>query len=467
MTRTSLKTVLIIGALLAMPFTRAHAQSDQVSVSSSSSASDTNTCSWEGCETPSATQTATQSMTQNLEQKLKQSAKDVEKEMRDKTDDMMKKLLERVNQTELDIIAWWKNMWAQNLDPSLKDMTDQITTAVADQSRVLQSASDSDVVNNDLANMTARDVEAKRDFTPAPNPCGDATIAGGQGRAASFSRAMRGGWEQNALKTGLNTKGTPGATGSLDAERKRYDDYKTTFCDPDGNGGKNDCPTGSSAPPAEFINADTQPTKFISEQLTIPVDADNQPDNLSTTEKEERQKNMSLTVETINNNLTGVPSADPMSPGAMSSAAGQQNFLDRRSYLARYAAIRSVPGLVTSWRMPGSKMGEWVKGLRQGDDASHPILPEESISKNPSYREIMHAETIDRFNSGKYAGKMVGGASENEMEKLTLNAFYLMQLRDYYELLERTALVLAVQVSMMADQEQSRTNDAALRAPVK
>ena len=73
------------------------------------------------------------------------------------------------------------------------------------------------------------------------------------------------------------------------------------------------------------------------------------------------------------------------------------------------------------------------------------------VSQKPSYKEILHSISIDRFNSSKYAMGMIGDESEIEMEKLMLNSFYLMQLRDYYELLERTALVLAVQVSIMAD----------------
>ncbi|MCE9507183.1 MAG: hypothetical protein K8R48_02555, partial [Alphaproteobacteria bacterium] len=172
------------------------------------------------------------------------------------------------------------------------------------------------------------------------------------------------------------------------------------------------------------------------------------------------QGKMQKTIETEIDNMIGVTSADPISKGALSSAGGQQTFLDRRSYLARYAAARAVPHLVTTWRLPGSKMGEWVKGLQDGAG-----IPLEEISDNPSYREIMHAVAVDRFNSGHYAEGMITDESAIEMEKLTLNAFYLMQLRDYYELLERTALALAVQVAMMVD--QAPVPNAASFAPVK
>jgi hypothetical protein len=381
-----------------------------------------------------------------LEQKLKlnlvDSARDVEQKLSDLDDDMTKELLKRLNKTELDIIDWWKRMWAEGWKPSLQAQTDQLNTVNADQSRSLQSATDAQNQAETKLEMQKDAVEADRTFRAAPNPCGDATIAGGQGKVEGLSRGMRMAWQKDALATGLNKKGAAGSTGAIGIQRQRYEDYKTLFCDPKGNGGRNDC----TPPPSDtkYINADTQPNKFINNQLTIDV----------------KDPKMEKTIENINNNMMGVAAADPISKGALESAAGQQTFLDRRSYLARYAAARTVPGLITGWRMPGSQMGDWVKSLSDGAGVQLT-----NISKNPSYKEIMHAEVIDRFNSGRYAVGMISDESEIEMEKLTLNAFYLMQLRDYYELLERTALTLAVQVSMMADQVP--VTDAMSVAPVK
>jgi len=145
-------------------------------------------------------------------------------------------------------------------------------------------------------------------------------------------------------------------------------------------------------------------------------------------------------------NMVGSTAAESISEGALKSVTGQETFLNRRAYLAKHAALSAVPQLVTGWRVPGSRATAPVEGLRKAAG-----VPEEAISKNPSYREIVHAATVDRFNSGKYAIGQITDESAIEMEKLMLDAFYLMQLRDYYELLERTALALAVEVSLMAD----------------
>jgi hypothetical protein len=131
----------------------------------------------------------------------------------------------------------------------------------------------------------------------------------------------------------------------------------------------------------------------------------------------------------------------------LDSPQGQEAWVDRRSYLARHAAISSVPQLGASWRMPGSRVGPWSKEVREAA-----FVPPSRISpENPSYREVMKSMTIDRFNSGSYATTQIEEPLEVEREKLRLAVQYLMLLRDYNDLLERIALTLATQVSMMAE----------------
>jgi hypothetical protein len=388
-------------------------------------------------------------LSSGLKENLKDSARDLENKLHDLNKDMIKAMLKRLNVTEEDMISWWKTMWDNNLVGSLQNSTNQLNASTANQSQVTQTVIDSQNTEETKLETQKNAIETQQAAKPNEKACAVATIAPGLGgKVVSIAKGMRHAWEKKSQGRGLNKKGTKGATAAAEAEAVRYDEYKTLFCDPNGNSGRNNCPPSSPAD-ADYVNADTQPSKFIYGQTTIPVDKDHDP-----------QGKMEKTIETEIDNLVGVTSADPISQGALSSASGQETLLDRRSYLARYAATRSVPHLVTTWRLPGSKMSEWVKGLQDGAG-----IPLEKISTNPSYREIVKAVAVDRFNSGHYAEGMITGEAAIEMEKLTLNAFYLMQLRDYYELLERTALVLAVQVAMMVD--QAPVPNAAASEPMK
>jgi hypothetical protein len=268
---------------------------------------------------------------------------------------------------------------------------------------------------------------------------------------------MRQSWEKNSVAAGLNSKTDgagnpyPGASSAAGTYSEMFKEYRETFCDPNSNGGHNRCLT--TIP--KFRNADVRPMKFIYSALTIPVDP---ADNDTVPENGQR---MARTVNAIINNMVGVPAMDPIPESALKSPAGKSTFMQRRSYLARYAAIRSVPNLVASWRMPGSQMGDWINQIENKAGADP-----DTLSKNPSYKEIMHAISVDRFHDGAYAAKMLTEDNKVQLEKLNISVFYLMQLRDYYELLERTALTLAVQVSLLAEEQQHALPNIYVNVPL-
>jgi hypothetical protein len=356
----------------------------------------------------------------------------------------------QVDSLEQDMIDWWKTMWYYNLKPSLQAMTRQLNIDLTQQTLTLQAAADATGELEINLALQKHAIEDRSAISPGPQVCVAATAASGYGRASNFSRAMRMAWENESVAQGLNEYGTAGAAGTLPSEAQRHNNFMNLFCDPDANGGQNNCTVTKSPAYAPFYNADVQATRLLFNKLTIDVNED----------KVVPGTQPGVTIETILNNLMGVPSADLFAPGTLKSTVGQQGFLARRSYLARYAAARTVPQMVAGWRMPGSKAGDWVKELRDAVG-----VPASEISDNPSYKEIMHAVSVDRFNSGIYASNMITEENKIEMEKLTLDAFYLMQLRDYYELLERTALTLAVQVSLTADGMSAATADTAI--PIK
>jgi len=233
--------------------------------------------------------------------------------------------------------------------------------------------------------------------------------------------------------------------------RSRNEAYEAAFCDPAANGGANVC--GATPSPAEFHNADTQITKFIYNKLTIPVD-DDTPTTVvrynvvdpSSPIPMNRGDVYDRAIKENYENLIGVPMANPLKPEVAAGPQGRETILNRRDYLAKYNALRSVPQLIIGDRMPGSQLGTWIQELRQ--EAGIPIS---EISENPSYREVLNAIAVDRFNSGKFANGLQMERAGVEMEKLSMGTFYLMLLHDYHKLLERQALTLAVQVSVLAD----------------
>ncbi|MBI1215043.1 MAG: hypothetical protein GC185_04390 [Alphaproteobacteria bacterium] len=347
-------------------------------------------------------------------------------------DYMMEALLQRLNNTEKDMMAWWDTMWYYNLLPALKDMTNQINTASVHQVATHEDGMDVSHESKTNHTMEKAQVVAHETYTPSKKTCVAAGASGGLGRGREFGRHVRRAMEREVEDDGLNNKGSPGAPGVGAQHAVRNDIYETTFCDPDDNGGMNTCKGTPSLP-----NMDTRVNDLVYGNLTIPMDDPAKGADYATATKE------------LVKNMVGDPAVDPLPASTLKTSAGIAGFMNRRVYMARYNAIRTVPMLGIGWRTPGTNIGSLVENLRKGAG-----VPVAEISKNPSYKEVLHAYMVDRFNSGDYANDLIGDQSKIEMEKLSINSFYLMQLRDYYELLERTALALAVQVSVMADKIQ-------------
>lgn len=408
------------------------------------------------CDGPGTADALINALIANFVNGLDQAATDLEEFMMNVSfPPTIQVLWLQVDSLEQDMKWWWKTMWSYNLLPSLQSMARQLNVDRTWRLLMLHATADATGELEVKLALEKHGMEDWNNLTPGPQVCVAATASGGFGRASNFSRAMRLAWEDDSVARGLNRYGRSDSAGLGDSEGQRVKEYERLFCNPDSNGGNNKCNPAWNYP--ELYDADVQPTQRIFSKLTLDLNEGAITGNQAFNGK---------TVETIINNMVGVPSTESFLPGVLTTPQGQEAFLARRSYLARYAVARTVPQMVASWRLPGSRMDKWVSDLREA--AGIPLVDatgKRVISDNPSYKEVIHAISIDRFNSGRYASEMMAEESKIEMEKLTLNAFYLMQLRDYYELLERTALTLAVQVSMMS--EQARQSGVTMAVPVK
>ncbi len=424
------------------------------------------------CEQPGTAQMVSDYLIQDLLANLANMSATVESWLYGYMNSVIQSAYDQQQWIELQMTQGWDTFWYYDLQPGLQSMTRQLDADLAQQAFQLQAGADATAtmsVNRALASHEQKD----RGINGGGQMCVAATMSEGFVRTKSFAHDMRIIWERDSLADGLNEKdnaqGTlyPGASSAVGSESQQWFSYINFFCDPDGNSGKNYCPNATSAAPGfvPMYNADVEPVRWIYNDLTIPMDqADNPFEGAEA----------ATAVYDIINNMVGIPAEEPMTKPALSSPLGHQAFLRRRSYLARYAAVRSVPDLIASWRVPGSgaQLAAEVHDLRVAAGAPDTgyngpqSLVGGYISRDPSYKEIMHAVSVDQFNTGKFALGMITNKNKLQMEKLNLSVFYLMQLRDYYELLERTALVLAVQVSVRDQQKMNTLQNVYKAAPL-
>lgn len=397
------------------------------------------------CSLPMSTAVTSAAVEMAYYSALTTSSEAVENYISMAVDTLVQTVFSRLEQAEQDIADWFDTYWYYNYKPSLQAKVEQANTAGMDQAQQIASLTDADLQNRNTLDKEEDEALSKvgQSDTAGEEACAVATSASTFGNANTYGRAMRRALQTKAIGDTLNRTGTPGARGVAAVIAQHEQEYQNFFCDPLDNAGQNVC--GESDP--KYYNADIQVTGRLFNTLTVPVD------------KDDRDR---VALEHQFDNMMGHPRTAPMSEDMVGSASGKQTWVERRSYAARKNAARSVLNLVAGWRMPGGADENGQKCVDGKTPTGEPCafvaalreaagVPLSDLTDNPSYREIMRAMSVDRFSSGDYAIDKIGSAERQEMEKVVLNAMYLMQLRDYYELLERTALTLAVQVSVLAE----------------
>lgn len=379
------------------------------------------------CEAPGTASSAKEIVYNATNAALQLSTQQLEVWLAQSIDQMVQALLTRLNRMEINIIEWWATMWDYNLRPALQSMTIQMNTATADQAKTYQTSMDGE--HETQTNLVVQRREIETHEVTRDNVCPPAGLSPGRGANFAYEVPKHMETKSNAVANGK--VGSTSEQGTAQHMAYRINTYEEFFCDPAGNGGTNVC-TGAADP--AFYDADVKVSEMIYNKLTIPVD--------DAADGEKYQK----AIEELTENMLNTIAVTPVPENAVNTPQAREQVLPRRSYMARNNAVRQMTQSIIAQRMPGSQLGEWVSQIREEAN-----IPLDEIGENPSYREVMHALSIDRFNSGKFATELMKDQAGVEMEKLSAQAFYLMQLRDYYELLERMSLVLAVQVAEMAD----------------
>lgn len=379
------------------------------------------------CEAPGTASSAKEIVYNATNAALQLSTQQLEVWLAQSIDQMVQALLTRLNRMEINIIEWWATMWDYNLRPALQSMTIQINTATADQAKTYQTSMDGE--HETQTNLVVQRREIETHEVTRDNVCPPAGLSPGRGANFAYEVPKHMETKSNAVANGK--VGSTSEQGTAQHMAYRINTYEEFFCDPAGNGGTNVC---TGAADSAFYDADVKVSEMIYNKLTIPVD--------DAADGEKYQK----AIEELTENMLNTIAVTPVPENAVNTPQAREQVLPRRSYMARNNAVRQMTQSIIAQRMPGSQLGEWVSQIREEAN-----IPLDEIGENPSYREVMHALSIDRFNSGKFATELMKDQAGVEMEKLSAQAFYLMQLRDYYELLERMSLVLAVQVAEMAD----------------
>lgn len=389
-------------------------------------------------------------------------------------------------------MQWTDNFVAYDLVPAMQLRMGQLNTAYVGSSRAYNSGMDGVNTNRTIGTLQSLEHEAAMSAVPNQQICIAGSVTGGNfARANALMRVSREAFEtfftkrgsekppvladaKNTAKTVTeatlsNSRFAPGlenaaqtpafsdqiteaslarsyGAGPVEHQKYQWERYCMYLAKDSDNGNNNGCSGFTASGGVQGL--DIKPTEFLLNNLVIDV----------------RQEPVKEAMIAAIENLSGLRPPALIPGSSLSGGQGKQAMLDQRSYLARQNAARAVLNKITSERQPTvSDAGQLIANIRaasgsqkdDNDGLQDPLMNLDA--SRTSYKEIMHVMSSERFATGRYNLDMVGNIENVKREGLVLSVFYLMQLRDYYELLERAVLTLAVQTSIELGGETSGT----------
>ena len=390
------------------------------------------------CVLAGTTELSVTALLQFMKEYLENMINDFTEWFKNAWDNLIAALLEFMDSyLEGNFMTWQDNLWAYDWRPALQDMMGQLNTAMVDQSRVEASFATAEAQQYAQQKIQEKAADAQRETRPSESVCQTGTVMGGAPRAHYLGRIIRQASENDLTALLTNKEGTPGAKGPLDAMSVKWERYCTYLVDENNNGGDTGCPD-PTASPVETRNADVKSIEFLFNNYSIDVS----------------KPEVAAALTALKENLVADVPPSTVPPEAITGGPGQEALLANRSYIARKLAARSTIEYVASSRLPiverysGDDLNDYIESIKVA--AGNPLsgLPEKF-----SYRDLMHAMSVEKFATGQYNLEQIDEIENVEREALTLSIFYLMQLREKFEIMERGIMALAIQTAIEIDRE--------------
>ena len=357
------------------------------------------------CENPAVATAATQALaatqTVNINQYLQQEVNFTNYDLQ-KT--ATKEVMDRLDQFRNNLLSAL-NSYAEKIVPNMKLSEKQISAMKVDQTSQLGAMIDSQLQTETINKMNEQEGKVRRDSQPSVSACVLDSTAPAQTRAQRLGRAIARGIANDARSINGNAKGSIGATGAATVAAKLADDALTKYCDPQTGD-----PGCAAAGPLAGRNNDLS-SLLWGKKKTIDVN----------------QSGNTEIMQTVAANIAGPLPPNPIPSDQVTTAAGKQEMMLRRSMRARQDTVYNALG-----QMLGQRVGA-PGGADTRDVQTAAGKKDEDVAEEGSYRETQEAISGDRFTNPEFLFQVVNYPATLVREMGAINALRLMQLSDLYQ----------------------------------
>ena len=356
-------------------------------------------------------------------------------------------MINRLWEFDTNIRTGLTNWWNNDLLPSMKKQTEQLSSDQVDQSKALGAMNDAQNSNDAMGEIHQQQALAQRRYQPNERSCvldslatatsGGGGAAGGHGsginQAAAMSRALTAGAARDDEKRRSNAKGSPSEKGKSAEQQWIWKQFHDKFCDP-ANGDQGCTASGDAEMAGMHANL---PQLLWGEKQTIDMG---------------NVKNQQI-VEAAERYYINPFSPDPVPSQAVKSSQGEEMLLDRHSNSARVNSIYNVIAQMVNERVGGS-------GVNTQEIQKKADMPVETDSMNASYRELMIAMSVTRIHDPDYLVEMVNYPEQVVREQGSINAIKMQQMNDIYHRQEELLFMEAAVYANTLDGDKPDASEA-------
>ncbi len=385
-----------------------------------------------------------------------------------------------------DIKSWWLNqkftdtqenflkenfykqkiideLWTNNVEPALKNMTAQITASNIQSTGSIGGMMDGMAANDAILASQTLQADAYRDYTPSEGLCRFGTNV--RSLAATQEHELTT-WLSLAQITESRIMGKSGGQsgpGEGTDKVSRYNQFQRVYCDPGDNNGfmKNLCYATTTAPsstPKRF-NKDIDYVRTIDRALTLDVDFT---DGKITNDEED--------VLALSSNLYAYNLFDTLPPAIFKNDAGHGNknlYLDIRQIATLHGLAQNSFNEIIAARASGNStttsqsvapyMTNVMKELGMTDNDTKTYLT--SNTGRLSYNAQMEILTKKIYQNPNFYTNLIDKPANVKRQIAAMKAIDVTQNRGIFESLERQELLLSALLELEIRDEQQRLVD--------
>ncbi len=339
-----------------------------------------------------------------------------------------------------------QKFWNEKLEPALQEYTQQEVMSTQERTKALAAEADAAAANKIAVAVGEKQAENALTYQPNPQVCGVASGVRNLALASAVGQEVVTETTTASVDRRLAIdvpEGKSPQEADIDARRETLTDR---FCDPDAWGG---AMRGVCKQAGDLKNRDITYRDTVDAPWTLDIRPD------YTSKDKDEWTNDEVAVDAMRTNLFGHELYPRPTAAEFKNRDVQIGYMNQRALEAKRNVAQYSFDTLVGQKAAGSEAAkQWLEaslsklGLQMDDETRA------KIKDKPSYYAIMEVLTKRMYQDPNFYNNLIQPGPQVAQTQASLQAVGLMQMRDVYESMLRSELILSLIVEMELGEQQ-------------